>query len=78
LDNVKFGRSKDLTETVKKKYVALLLEHHEAISNRQSRKSSESIVEIEDSRREVPNFTRSQSDGVVKCVLSTSNQSGSI
>jgi hypothetical protein len=33
LDNVKFGKDKDLTDKVKKKYIALLLEHQVAISN---------------------------------------------
>ena len=33
LDNVKFARNEDLTEALKQKYIALLLEHHEAISN---------------------------------------------
>jgi hypothetical protein len=33
LDNVKFTRNKELTEALKQKYIALLLEHHEAISN---------------------------------------------
>jgi hypothetical protein len=33
LDDVKFARKKVLMETVKKKYIALLLEHHEATSN---------------------------------------------
>jgi hypothetical protein len=33
LDNVKFVRKEELTEALKQKYIALLLEHHEAISN---------------------------------------------
>jgi hypothetical protein len=33
LDNVKFTRNEELTEALKQKYIALLLEHHEAISN---------------------------------------------
>jgi hypothetical protein len=32
-NNVKFARNEELTESVKQKYIALLLEHHEAISN---------------------------------------------
>ncbi len=33
MDNVKFARNKELTEALKQKYIDLLLEHHEAISN---------------------------------------------
>jgi hypothetical protein len=33
LDNVKFARNEKLTKALKQKYTALLLEHHEAISN---------------------------------------------
>ncbi len=33
LDKVKFARNKDLTKSVKKKYVVLLLQHREAICN---------------------------------------------
>ena len=33
LDNVKFARNEELMEALKQKYIALLLEHHEAISN---------------------------------------------
>jgi hypothetical protein len=33
LDNLKFARNEELTEALKQKYIALLLEHYEAISN---------------------------------------------
>jgi hypothetical protein len=33
LDNVKFAKNKDLTNSINQKYIALLLKHHEAISN---------------------------------------------
>ena len=33
MDNVKFAKNKDLTNSINQKYIALLLKHHEAISN---------------------------------------------
>jgi hypothetical protein len=62
LDNVKFTRNEELTEAMKQKYIDLLLEHHEAISNSlfDTGQSQKTTHDIQLKKQDPLNSSRSQ------------------